>query len=58
MWDIAQSVLILLRILLAQVGAIASHKVPPQRLKILVTLLYVYLGLKLVDIFTVLGLPL
>jgi uncharacterized membrane protein YfcA len=58
MWDIAQSVLILLRILLAQVGAIASHKVSPQRLKILVTLLYVYVGLKLVGIFTVLGLPL
>lgn len=50
--------LILLRILLAQVGAIASHKVSPQRLKILVTLLYVYVGLKLVGIFTVLGLPL
>jgi len=58
MWDIAKSVLIFLRILLAQVGAIASHKVSSQRLKILVTLLYVYVGLKLMGLFTMLGLPL
>ncbi|MGB5933310.1 MAG: hypothetical protein WBH57_09620 [Anaerolineae bacterium] len=58
MWDIAKSVLILLRILLAQVGAIASYKVSPQPVKILFALLRVYVGLKPVDILTMLGLPL
>lgn len=58
MWDIAKSVLILLRIPLAQVGAIASHKVSPQRLKILFALLYVYVSLKLMGLFAMLGLPL
>jgi uncharacterized membrane protein YfcA len=43
---------------LAQVGAVASHRVSPQRLKILFALLYVYVGLKLVGVFTWLGLPL
>jgi uncharacterized membrane protein YfcA len=43
---------------LAQVGAVASHRVAPQRLKILFALLYIYVGLKLVGVFTWLGLPL
>lgn len=50
--------LVLSSIPLAQVGAIASHRVPPQRLKILFALLYIYVGLKLVGVFTQLGLPL
>lgn len=43
---------------LAQMGAIASHKVSAQRMKILFALLYVYVGLKLMGVFTMLGLPL
>lgn len=50
--------LVITSIPLAQVGAIASHRVSPQRLKILFALLYVYVGLKLTGVFTMLGLPL
>lgn len=50
--------LVVTSIPLAQVGAIASHKVSPQRLKILFTLLYIYVGLKLTGVFAMLGLPL
>lgn len=50
--------LVVTSIPLAQVGAIVSHRVAPQRLKILFALLYIYVGLKLVGVFTWLGLPL
>lgn len=50
--------LVVTSIPLAQVGAIASHKVPAQRMKVLFALLYIYVGLKLVGVFTMLGLPL
>jgi len=43
---------------LAQVGAIVAHKLTAKRLKFLLALLYVYVGLKLLGVFRWLGLPL
>ena len=43
---------------LAQVGAITAHKLTPKRLKFLLALLYIYVGLKLIGVFKWLGLPL
>lgn len=43
---------------LAQVGAIVAHKVSKKRLKFLLALLYIYVGLKLIGVFAWLGLPL
>jgi uncharacterized membrane protein YfcA len=43
---------------LAQVGAIVSHRLSAKWLKFLLALLYIYVGLKLIGVFTWLGLPL
>jgi len=43
---------------LAQVGAIVAHKLSAKRLKFLLALLYIYVGLKLIGVFAWLGLPL
>ncbi|HID88574.1 MAG TPA: sulfite exporter TauE/SafE family protein [Anaerolineae bacterium] len=43
---------------MAQVGAVAAHKMIPKRLKFLLALLYIYVGLKLIGLFKWLGLPL
>lgn len=50
--------LVLTSIPFAQMGAIVAHKLDAKRLKFLLALLYVYVGLKLVGVFTWLGLPL
>ena len=43
---------------MAQVGAVAAHKLSAKRLKFLLAILYIYVGLKLIGLFTWLGLPL
>jgi len=43
---------------LAQVGAIVVHRLSAKRLKFLLAILYIYVGLKLIGVFSWLGLPL
>jgi len=43
---------------MAQVGAILAHKLHPKHLKLSLAILYVYVGLKLIGVFSWLGLPL
>ncbi len=43
---------------MAQVGANVAHKLSPKRLKFLLALLYVYVGVKLIGVFKWMGLPL
>ncbi|NOZ27494.1 MAG: sulfite exporter TauE/SafE family protein [Chloroflexi bacterium] len=50
--------LVVTSIPMAQVGAIAAHRLSARRLKFLLALLYVYVGLKLIGVFSWLGLPL
>ena len=50
--------LVVTSIPLAQLGAIVAHKLTPKRLKAFLALLYVYIGLKLIGVFSWLGLPL
>lgn len=50
--------LVVTSIPLAQVGAIVAHKLEEKRLKFLLALLYVYVGLKLIGVYAWLGLPL
>ena len=50
--------LVVTSIPMAQVGAIIANKMSAKRLKILLALLYVYVGLKLIGVFGWLGLPL
>lgn len=50
--------LVVASIPMAQVGAIVAHKLSEKRLKFLLALLYIYVGLKLIGVFTWLGLPL
>ncbi|MHA1607977.1 MAG: sulfite exporter TauE/SafE family protein [Candidatus Freyarchaeota archaeon] len=42
---------------LSRAGAWAAHKVSPRRLAILLAIVYIYVGLKLMGIFSLLGLP-
>jgi len=55
---VAWLALVVTSIPLGQVGAIAAHKLSARRLKFLLALLYIYVGLKLIGVFTWLGLPL
>ena len=55
---VAWLALVVTSIPLAQVGAITAHKLTPKRLKFLLALLYIYVGLKLIGVFKWLGLPL
>jgi len=50
--------LVVTSIPMSQVGAIAAHKLSEKRLKFLLALLYIYVGLKLIGVFAWLGLPL
>jgi hypothetical protein len=50
--------LVITSIPLAQVGAVVAHKLSAKRLKFLLALLYIYVGLKLIGVYTWLGLPL
>ena len=50
--------LVVTSIPMAQVGAIVAHKLSSKWLKLLLAILYVYVGLKLIGLFTWLGLPL
>jgi uncharacterized membrane protein YfcA len=43
---------------LAQIGAIVAHKLSAKRLKFLLAILYIYVGLKLIGVFSWLRLPL
>lgn len=55
---VAWTCLVVASIPLAQLGAITAHKLTPQRLKIMLALIYVYVGLKLIGVYARLGLPL
>jgi len=55
---VAWLALVVTSIPLAQVGAVVAHKLNEKRLKFLLAILYVYVGLKLIGVFTWLGLPL
>jgi uncharacterized protein len=50
--------LVVASIPLAQIGAVVAHKLSEKRLKFLLAILYIYVGLKLIGVFTWLGLPL
>jgi uncharacterized protein len=43
---------------MAQIGAIASHKIPGKQLKILFIVVMIYMGLKMIGVYSWLGLPL
>lgn len=55
---IAFAALAVTSIPMSRAGAWASHKVSPKRLSILLAIVYIYVGLKLMGIFSLLGLPL
>lgn len=55
---VAWLALVVTSIPLAQAGAVVAHKLSAKRLKFLLALLYVYVGLKLIGVFAWLGLPL
>jgi len=55
---VAWLALVVTSIPLAQVGAIVAHKLSEKRLKFLLAILYIYVGLKLIGVFSWLGLPL
>jgi len=42
---------------MSRIGAWAAHKVSPKKMGILLAIVYVYIGLKLIGIFSLLGLP-
>ncbi|MEM2047514.1 MAG: sulfite exporter TauE/SafE family protein [Candidatus Jordarchaeales archaeon] len=42
---------------MSRIGARAAHKVSPKRMGVLLAMVYVYVGLKLMGIFSLLGLP-
>jgi hypothetical protein len=55
---VAWLALVVTSIPLAQIGAVVAHKLSEKRLKFLLAILYIYVGLKLIGVFTWLGLPL
>jgi uncharacterized membrane protein YfcA len=55
---VAWLALVVISIPLAQVSAIVAHKLSAKRLKFLLAILYIYVGLKLIGVFSWLGLPL
>jgi hypothetical protein len=55
---VAWLALVVASIPLAQIGAIVAHKLSAKRLKFLLAILYIYVGLKLIGVFSWLGLPL
>jgi uncharacterized membrane protein YfcA len=55
---LSASLLIVSSFVMVQVGAIAAHKLPGKRLRLIFILIMIYIGLRMIGVFEWLGWPL